>query len=238
MELPLLGMQSVSVQLPLLTSLPSSALPAAVAAGLGQYAVQAALGRPEAAAAAAAAAAADGGGAAAAQAQEAAGAAADDVQAAHGELPTGTAADGAGEARSGRGAAPGCAAAAPGTPGGAATPDLLIASPFKVAMALAEELDGSGLPVGMLPQAVGQVEPEASVSGPAGLLASLAGLQADLGCTPAVASRRTTRAGCLCPGRAPLAAAAACCAAALTWEVWGPCCTCLTSMRHRMCVAL
>lgn len=169
MELPLLGMQSLSVQLPLLTSLPSSALPAAVAAGLGQYAVQAALGGPEGEAAAAGAAAAEGGRAA----ENGRGVPPATAQSVHtDELPTGTAADGAGEAggsslAGGNGATRRSPAATPGTPGGAATPDLLIASPFKVAMALAEELDGSGLPLGMLPQAIGQVEPEASVSAPA-----------------------------------------------------------------------
>lgn len=170
MDLPLLGGQCLSVQLPLLTSLPTSALPAAVAAGLGQYAVLAVLGRPEGEAAAGEAAAAEEGDGAAADGRGGGHGAAESVLAS--ELPAGMAADGAGEAdaqscaggdAAGDAASHGGPPAAPGTPAGGAAPDLLIASPIKVAMALAEELDGSGLPVGMLPQAIGQVEPEASV---------------------------------------------------------------------------
>ena len=142
MELPLLGLDTVNVQLPLLTSLPTSALPPAVAAALGQYAVAAALGRSGEPGPGAEAGAGGAGGAG-------------DARAAADGVPLGSSTGSEVAA---------AAAETEAEPGhqqqqqrmqpvaAAATPHLLVASPAQVATALADELDVSGLPLGLLPQ--------------------------------------------------------------------------------------
>lgn len=123
MDLPLLGGQhTLTVRLPMLTSLPASAVPAAVAAALGAH-------EPH-------------------QQQQQNGAAAEPAAAAAGDAAAAAA------AADSDAAAPGPAAQQPA-----------VASPAQVAAALAEELDGTGLPVCLLPQAYGQQELEASPFG-------------------------------------------------------------------------
>ena len=133
MALPVLGMEPVSVALPLLTALPGNALPAAVAAALPlPEHHQQQLEALEEAAAAAAAVAVDNG-------------------SSGGELSS----------QSDAAAEP---AAAP-LPAIAPPQPLPPAMPAQVAAALADELDGHGLPLCLLPQAYGQQELEASPFG-------------------------------------------------------------------------
>lgn len=113
MDLPLLGLAlPLRLQLPMLNTLPSSALPAAVAAAQGQQ-----------------------------QQQE-------------------QAVDAAGSDNGGDSAATAAAAVVPATGHHDST-----ATPAQVAAALADELDGGGLPLCLLPQAYGQQELEASPFG-------------------------------------------------------------------------
>jgi hypothetical protein len=159
MSLPLLGMEMLSVELPLLTSLPGSALPAAVAASLGlqQPLLPAAVPVPQAPAQQPAAEV---------EGQQRAGSseAAADVAASSRAEPAAASEGGeVAQAQAQRGVDAATAAQSE-----AVSPPtcLAAASPAQVAAALADELDGcDGLPLCLLPQAYGQQELAASPHG-------------------------------------------------------------------------
>lgn len=170
-ELPLLGVEAVRAELPLLTALPGSALPAAVGATLGLHLPPGQPGQQQQQQEAEYGAAGGRGGAAGSSSSSLATGAAPvgGEAAANGSLPPASFAacsEGVGGAKS-DGGADGAAAAALGP---------AAASPAQVAAALAAELDGcDGVPLCLLPQAYGRQELAASPFGAADCFTPLRG---------------------------------------------------------------